>query len=279
MAWKQDDDGHLAVDTNGNPIWATETGEDKPVDYTGLTKRLSEANAESKARKEKLRALEERFAPLAEIEDLSAYMEEASRAIEMMKAAPDRDKDIEEQVKSRLEAMSAPLKEQIAARDRKLADKDKALADVTAKYHSVTVKTDVLNSKLLNERIKPEDKPFLLRELVRAGTVNEEGKVVYRADDGEVIYGEDGGPATANEAILAILKNLGIDPATKLMSQDPDTTGSGGIQSRGRSGAGTKNPWKKETWNVTAQNELFLRDRASALNLMKAAGVNVSAYM
>ena len=102
MAWKQDDGGNLAVDANGNPIWSTETGEDKSVDYTGLTKRLSEANAESKARKEKLRALEERFAPLADIEDLPAYLEESSKAIEMMKAAPDMDKDIEEQVKSRL---------------------------------------------------------------------------------------------------------------------------------------------------------------------------------
>lgn len=31
MAWKQDDEGHLEVDANGNPIWSTETGEDKPV--------------------------------------------------------------------------------------------------------------------------------------------------------------------------------------------------------------------------------------------------------
>ena len=120
MAWKQDEEGHLVVDANGNPVWNTETGEDKPVDYTGLTKRLSEVNAESKARKEKLRALEEKFAPLAEIEDLAAYMEEAGKAIEMMKAAPDRDKDIEAQVQSRLEAVSGPLKSQLAAKDKGL---------------------------------------------------------------------------------------------------------------------------------------------------------------
>ena len=278
MAWKQDEEGHLVVDANGNPVWNTETGEDKPVDYTGLTKRLSEVNAESKARKEKLRALEEKFAPLAEIEDLAAYMEEAGKAIEMMKAAPDRDKDIEAQVQSRLEAVSGPLKSQLAAKDKALADKDRSYTELMAKYHSSTVKTDVQSSRLLSERIKPEDKPFIMRELVRAGAVDEAGNVFYRFDDGETIYGEDGSPAKVDAAILAILKKLGIDPAAKLLSQN-FSSGSGGVAGRSHGGAAQANPWKKDSWNVTAQNDLYMRDRSAALAMMKAAGVGVPAHM
>lgn len=138
----------------------------------------------------------------------------------MMKNAPDRDKDIEEQVKNRLEAVSAPLKAQIVVKEKAIADREKALADVTGRYHAVTVKTDVLNSKMVNERIRPEVRTFIQRELMRSGTVGEDGKVVYRTDDGEVIYGDDGGPASVDDAAIAIMKNLNVDPTSNLMSQD-----------------------------------------------------------
>lgn len=237
MAWKQDDEGHLEVDANGNPIWSTETGEDKPVDYTGLTRRLSEVNNESRSRKEKLREIEAKLAPLTEagVEDIPAYLAEAQKALEMMKNAPDRDKDIEEQVKNRLEAVSAPLKAQIVVKEKAIADREKALADVTGRYHAVTVKTDVLNSKMVNERIRPEVRTFIQRELMRSGTVGEDGKVVYRTDDGEVIYGDDGGPASVDDAAIAIMKNLNVDPTSNLMSQDTNC-GSGaqpGAQTQG----------------------------------------------
>lgn len=237
MAWKQDDNGNLIIGESGNPIWITEAGEEKPVDYTGLTKRLSEVNNESRSRKEKLRDYEARLAPLADagVEDIPAFLAEAQKALEMMKNAPDRDKDIEEQVKNRLEAVSAPLRAQIAAKDKAIADREQALADVTNRYHAVTVKTDVLNSKIVNERIRPEVRTFIQRELMRSGAVGEDGKVVYRADDGEVIYGEDGGPASVDEAAIAVMKNLGADPAANLMSQDTNS-GSGaqsGAQTHG----------------------------------------------
>ncbi len=237
MPWKTDENGVLQAGEDGNPIWMTEAGEEKPVDYTGLTKRLSEVNNESRSRKEKLREYEARLAPLADagVEDIPAYLAEAQKALEMMKNAPDRDKDIEEQVKNRLEAVSGPLKAQIAAKEKVIADREKALADVTSRYNAVTVKTDVLNSRMVNERIRPEVRTFIQRELMRSGTVGEDGKVVYRTDDGEVIYGEDGGPASVDEAAIAIMKNLNVDPATNLISQDANS-GSGaqpGAQKQG----------------------------------------------
>lgn len=271
MPWDMDENGMMQLE-NGNPVWVSETGEKKAVDYPAMSKRLSEVNAESKMRKEKLRALEDRYAALAEVDDLPAYLDKAKQAIDMMEHAPDKDKAIEEQVKSRLEAVTQPLKAQIEARDKKLAEKDKALADIQALYHSVTVKTDVLNSKLLNERIKPEDRPFLHRELIRSGTVGEDGKVVYRFDDGEMIYGENGDAATADEAVLAILKKLGIDPAAKLISQSGASgTGANPGGASGHNMPG-KNPWAKDSWNVSRQMELYQQNPAEAQRLMKAVG-------
>ena len=135
MAWDVDENGVMRL-VDGNPVWVSETGEKKTVDYQAMSRRLSEVNAESKTRKEKLRALEERYALLADIEDLPAFLDEANKAVEMMRNAPDRDKAIEEQVKNRLDAMAQPLKAQIEARDRKLAEKEKALSETLARCNS-----------------------------------------------------------------------------------------------------------------------------------------------
>ena len=278
MAFKVDENGALAMTEDKTPIWVTETGEERPVDYQGMAKKISELTSEATATKTELRALKEKYGSLSGVENVPEFLEKARQAIEMMEHAPDRDKDIEAQVKTRAEAMSAPLKAQIAAKEKMLEERGKALEDITAKYHTVKVETDVLNSRVLNDRIRPESKPLLVRELLRAGTVTEDGKVVYRADGGEIIYGEDGSPAGVDEALIAILKRLGVDPATQLMSQNA-ATGSGANPSVGPGRAGIKNPWKKETWNVTAQSELWLKDRAMALNLMKTAGIPVPAHM
>lgn len=261
MAWDMDENGVVQLE-DGNPVWVSETGEKKPVDYPGMIKRISEVNTESKTRKEKLRALEERFVPVADIEDLPAFLDEANKALEMMRNAPDRDKDLEEQFKLRIDAASKPLKDQLAAKDKTIAEREKALAETTAKYHAVTVKTDVLNSRLLNERIKPEDRPFIQRELMRSGTVDDDGKIVYRNDDGTIIYGEGGDVATVDEAVLAILKNLGIDPATKLMSQN-GASGSGAEPGYSQHGAFNRTPSSLADCKTQEEKIAFLANPAN----------------
>lgn len=87
MPWKKDEDGHLVADGNGNPVWVQESGEDRPVDYPALLKRISEVNAESKGRKEELRKLNEKYAAFADIEDLAAWRKDALEAMEFRKNA------------------------------------------------------------------------------------------------------------------------------------------------------------------------------------------------
>lgn len=235
MAWKKDEEGHFVADANGNPIWTTDSGEDKAVDYTALTKRISEVNAESQGRKEKLRALNEKLAIFDGIEDLAAWHKEALESIEFRKNAPDKDKELKEQLDSRVEAAIAAQKAQIEARDKTIVERDKTIAEMDSTIRNMAITADVRESKILAERIKPEFRPLLQREMMRAGAMDDEKKIFYRRADGNPHYGEDGSYATREEAPLMLLKELGIDAATVLMSQD-DASGSGGNPPQGGSG-------------------------------------------
>lgn len=263
MPWKVDENGMLQAAENGNPVWVTETGEEKAFDYPATMKRLSEVNGESRERKEKIREMEAKFKNFADIEDLAAWKEEADKAIEMMRNAPDKDKDIEEQVKLRLEAMTEPLKKQIAAKDKALAERDRNLADIRRKFHAEKVTNDVQGSRLLNERIKPEDRTLIKRELMRAGAVNDEGKVIYLNEDGDTIDGEGGNPATVDEALLKILEGMGIDPATKLMSQS-NSSGSGATPG-GRGGSFSRAPKSLAECKTQEEQIAYLQNPANLI--------------
>lgn len=272
MAWKKDDKGAFVLDGE-NPIWVTDSGEEKSVDYPAMSKSLREASTESRQRKEKLRELEDRYALFKDIEDLAAWKAEADKAFETVKNLSEKDKEFEMQLAEKVAAATGTLKAQMADKDKKLAEKDKAIADQTSRLNSLLVKSHVQSSKILNERLKPEDKPLIRRELERAGRVDADGKIYFVYDDGTTIYaGEDSHNATADEAVTLIMERLGIDPKTKLLSQN-DTSGSGGNPNTSGSINGEVNPWKKETWNLTKQSEISVKDPARAKQLKAAAGL------
>lgn len=220
MPWKKDDKGFLVVDETGNPVWMNEAGEDKPVDYAALGKRLSEVNAESKSRKEELRKANEKLRLFENIEDLPAWKAEADKAIETAKSFTDKEKDAAAQFQARLEAALAP-------KDKAIAELDRTIAEQKAVISGMRIQADVMDSKILG-RIKPETRLLLQRELMRAGALDDEGKIYYRNAKGDPLYGETGSYASKEEAPLMLLKELGIDSSTVLLSQEGDTTGSGG---------------------------------------------------
>lgn len=232
MAWKKGDNGNLVCDDNGNPVWVNEAGEEKPCDYAALTKRLSEVNIESMKRKEKNRALEAKYAIFDGIEDLAAWKEEALKALEALKNAPEKDKELEAQITARIENATAGLKAQLAARDKTLAERDKLIAEKTAAWRDMAISADVKDSKILMERIRPEFRPLLLREMARAGDLDDKNLIFYKDSQGKPFYnGVDGEYASREQVPLLILKEMGIDTANVLLSNDGDTTGSGSKQS------------------------------------------------
>lgn len=272
MAWKKDDSGNFALDGE-NPIWVTDSGEEKSVDYAAMSKSLRDASAESRQRKERLRELEDKYALFKDVEDLAAWKAEADKAFESVKNMSEKDKEVEAQIAEKVAAATGTLKAQMAEKDKKLAEKDKAIADQTSRLNSLLVKANVQSSKILSDRIKPEDRPLIRRELERAGRVDAEGKVYFVFDDGATIYaGDDSHNANADEAIPLLMEKLGIDPKTKLLSQN-DTSGSGGNPNTSGGLHNEVNPWKKETWNLTKQSEISVKDPARAKQLKAAAGL------
>lgn len=236
MPWKLDDSKNVVLGTDGNPVWITEGGEEKSVDYPGLTKRLSEVNSESNNRKQEIRALKEKLSVFDGIDDLKAWKDEALQALEFRKNAPDKDKELEAQIKARLDAESAKFQAQLAARDKSISDKDRLLQEQAVKISQMSIGADVKSSKIM-ERVKPETKALLEREMTRAGALDDEGKIYYRNAEGKPFYNAEGQYATREEAPLMLLKELGIDSAAVLISQDGHN-GSGGHPNGGTGGAG-----------------------------------------
>lgn len=117
MAWKLGENGNLAMDDKGNPIWTNDAGEDKSVDYIAMSTHLAEANKKARDRKEELRNLNEKLAIFEGVEDLSAWKIDEEKALEAMKNSPEKDKEIQ----ARLEAALAPKDKAIAERDQTIA--------------------------------------------------------------------------------------------------------------------------------------------------------------
>lgn len=265
MGWKLDEAKKIVVDANGAPVWVSETGEEKAVDYPGLLKRLSEVNGESRGRKEEIRALKEKLALFDGVDDLKAWKDEALAAIEFRKNAPDKDKEVEAQIAARLETEAAKYQAKIAALEKSLGEKDKLATEQAAKIGRMTIGADVKGSKLM-ERVKPEIRPLLEREMLRAGALDDEGKVFYRNSEGKPFYNSDGQYATKEEAPVMLMKELGIDSSMAILS-GKDTGGAGGLPNGGSQGLNVSG---KKYGDMTREEQIaYLKNPA---NLKRRGG-------
>ena len=52
MAYKLDENKRLIADKDANPIWINDAGEETPVDYNAITKRIADANGALSAAKQ-----------------------------------------------------------------------------------------------------------------------------------------------------------------------------------------------------------------------------------
>lgn len=267
MPWKLDENKKIIVDENGNPVWESETGEEKSVDYPGLLKRLSEVNGESNGRKQEIRALKEKLALFDGIDDLKAWKDDALAALEFRKNAPDKDKEIEAQIAARLESEAAKFQAQLSARDKSLSEKEKLISEQNAKIRDMSIGADVKNSKLL-ARLKPEMRVFMERELTRSGALDEEGLIYYRDSAGKPFYNSEGKYANREEAPLLLMKELGIDSSQVLMSSSNES-GSGGLPNGGSGGKSGAPGGKKYTDMTQAEKIDWLKNS----NNLKSHGV------
>ena len=171
------------------------------------------------------------------------------------------------QIAARLETEAAKFQAQIAAKDKSLAEKEKTLAEQTAKIRQLAIGADVKGSKIM-ERLKPELRTLLEREMTRAGDLDDEGLVLYKGADGKPFYNSEGKYATREEAPLMLMKELGIDPATVLATQN-NNSGSGG-KPNGGTGGNTDGGQKKYADMTREEKIAYLKDP----NNLKTQGSN-----
>jgi len=144
MPWKKNDDGSLAVGSDGGPV-RLENGTE--VEYSdskldGLFSSLSKANREAAERKRTLRAMEETYAPLKEIPDVSEWIRTATAAMEKNSGH------------KKPEDETAKLKESYT---HQLSEKQKEVDAITDKYHHAVIASKFAMSPVLKNTILPPD--------------------------------------------------------------------------------------------------------------------------
>lgn len=116
--------------------------------------------------------------------------------------------------------------------------------------------------------LRPTAKDDLTMRVKSQFKLNEKGEVRAYSPDGKEIYGPTGGPLTIGEYVAGLVKS-----ADHLFAPSEGTGASGG--SGGSTVADGVNPWKKETWNITKQSQIYAKDPAKAKAMAKAAGAKV----
>ncbi len=259
MPWKLNEHKAIAVDEKGNPIWVTDSGDERPVDYTAMSTGLSTANREAAERKAKIKEMEARYGPLAEIEDLSAFLKQAEADRKLVESMPDKDKVVEDRIKAQVEAATKPLNDKLA---KIQAERDAA----AAKLQQETISSAFFRSKFVSEKIHAEARTIAADLFSRHFSFDNDGKLVATGTDGQIIYGENG-PASFDEALARLVEN---HPSKGILLAGSPSNG-GGATGGGQRNT-TVNPWKKETRNVTEQMRLIKENLELARSMAKEAG-------
>ena len=226
MPWKIDDNGQMLVDEKKNPIWINEANEEKPVDYTAMSKALATANREAAERKAKLNELAGKYEVVGDIEDLSAWRSEAEKALEMAKNAPDKDKAIEEQLQARVKAATDALNAQLTAKDKSIAEKDKTLAEHLGQLEREKISHSFFKSPYANEKLASAS---LAESLFARRFALKDGALVGMDEAGQqIIYGDDGTVASFDYALAKMVEAC---PDKNLLLKGSDKGGSGALPS------------------------------------------------
>lgn len=194
MAWKTDDNGGVVLQ-DGNPVWVNDAGEEKPVDYPGISKSLADTTRESIERKNKLRAMESKYAKFDGIEDLDSWHSEATKALEMMKNAPDKDKEIEERIAARLRAATDPL-------NAKLTEAQKRAEQLDAELQYEAVGNAFARSSYVKDKLID---PALAADLFAKRFARKDGLIVGLEANGEPMFGQSG-IASFDEALCKMVE-------------------------------------------------------------------------
>lgn len=249
MPWKMDENGNFVKGEDGNPIAITDSGEERSVDYSAMSKKLSEVNRESAGRKERIRELEAQLKPLEGIEDVPSFIETARKNAEAVAAFDDKQRGAEEVTLARIKAATSPL-------EKKVAELEADRARIIDQYHASTIRSQFGASKFVTEELVSA---AMAQELfAKHFSVDEKGQLVGKDSDGKVIFGENG-PADFDTALREIVKN---SPHKAYVLKGSQANGSGANPGGGNNPTGQKTIRRSEFEKLDpATRAARMRDR------------------
>lgn len=249
MPWKMDENGNFVKGEDNNPIAITDSGEERSVDYSAMSKKLSEVNRESAGRKERIRELEAQLKPLEGIEDVPSFIEMARRNAEAVAAFNDKERGAEEATQARIKAATTPL-------EAKVAELEADRARIVDQYHASTIRSQFGSSKFVTEELVSA---AMAQELfAKHFSVDEKGQLVGKDSTGNVIYGENG-PADFDTALREIVKN---SPHKAYVLKGSPANGSGTNPGGGNSPTGQKTIRRSEFEKLDPATKVArMRDR------------------
>lgn len=203
------------------------------------------------------KALREKYRPLGDLNPAD-IVQQLDRIPELEMAAEGKldDTKINSIVEQRIRSKIAPIERERDLLTTQLAEAQDTIQNFTAEKRQNTI-ASAIRSACTSNKVVPDavDDAVMLGE--RMFTIDETGRVVTRDDVGVT---------------------PGVDARTWLTEMQPKRPhwwpASQGGGATGSGGAGApKNPWKKESFNLTEQGRLTRENPQLAENMKKAAGV------
>ncbi len=179
--------------------------------------------------------------------------------------------NLDAEKKKALEDAEAVHKARMAPVEKERDDAKKEAAEVTGKYHAMLKANTFANVKCIKDLCYPTITPeTVFVQMETRGHVHIENDEVVFTDAAGMKILDINGKTDANKAIHQLLTTTAYGQAFI-----PPPSGSGMHPNAGARAAGTANPWKKETFNLTEQGRILKEDRALAERLAKEAGASL----
>lgn len=170
-----------------------------------------------------------------------------------------------EQINAEVERRVAELK---AAQEKALKERDEKIVTLTSDLESHVIDQALIaaGSELGLRSTAHDDITYRGR---KAFKLDEHRKPVAIDKDGNVQYGPTGEPLTPKDYVTQLTKSAPhlFDPSSG--------SGAGGSGQGSKGGSTGQNPFKKETFNLTAQSEMLRANPDQARQMAAAAGVKI----
>jgi len=288
MGWKYkltEDGSAVAINDKGLPIIVDDSGKEQGLDALHLYSQVPALKLEAKGHREakeaaeaKLQKLRDLGVELDEEEEFDSWIEKASTAIGTVENL-DQKKLVDageiDQIKKQAQEAAKKQMEEIEKRnEKKMLEMEERLQSANATIFNLMVADRFNTSPFVKEKLSMTPKmarKYFSDYFKVESEDNGSRAVVGYYPDGQKIYSmERAGELADFEEALSILVDK--DPDRESLLVGVGASGSGAEGTPARTGSPAKNPWKKDTWNLTEQGKLVRENLALAKRLASEAG-------